>query len=369
MKNYFDKIKGKYNEIFRKINIIKYPKKASSVLIILVPEQNTISGGILSLYSFYNEFLKLKKYHDSEVIISFWSFNNRNNFLKYTRFNNDVIIQDWETILDYFTKIHSLKLFIPEFYVEKFIGEFDEIWTENYKSKFLSIQDLHINILNQNNLLMPKTNVVDNLKKRFTNKITITLAHKQYANVDFFKKYNLPIHYLPAWLNHGKYFINTFKNKKNRILISPDNIKTDGNYYNKENLIRLLKEKLPHYEILVIKKLRYEQYKNLVSESKFMITLGEGLDGYFIEEVLCGGVSFAIYNDIFFTKEYKNVETVFSSFDEMVQKIVEKILYLDNASKYTLLNKQLLEIVEKDYNYDFYRKRIDDFFQGNFDFK
>jgi len=36
MKNYFDKIKGRCNEIFRKINIIKIPKKASSILMILI---------------------------------------------------------------------------------------------------------------------------------------------------------------------------------------------------------------------------------------------------------------------------------------------------------------------------------------------
>lgn len=58
-----------------------------------------------------------------------------------------------------------------------------------------------------------------------------------------------------------------------------------------------------------------------------MITFGEGLDGYFAQTFLMQGVAFAVYNKHFFPEsEDFNTENIFTSYDEMKEKIVESIL-------------------------------------------
>ena len=73
--------------------------------------------------------------------------------------------------------------------------------------------------------------------------------------------------------------------------------------------------------IQVIQNLTYEQYKELISRARWSLTFGEGLDGYFIEPVFSGSVSFAVYNEEFFTQDFKPLSTVYSSYEELLKRI------------------------------------------------
>ena len=84
--------------------------------------------------------------------------------------------------------------------------------------------------------------------------------------------------------------------------------------------------------------MKYDVYKDYASRSKFAITFGEGLDGYYTETVYSGGISFAVYNEIFFTKEFENLHSLYKSFDELLKKIVSDIKYFENEENYNRYN-------------------------------
>ena len=134
-------------------------------------------------------------------------------------------------------------------------------------------------------------------------------------------------------------------------------------------IISIVKNNLPHYKTLVIQNLKYEEYKILISKAKWVITFGEGLDFYFIEPVFSGGVSFALYNEEFFTTDFKNVETIYPSFKVLSNSIINKIKELDNEICYSRLQKQQFDLCAKQYSYKQYQENIKQFYLGNYTFK
>ena len=62
-------------------------------------------------------------------------------------------------------------------------------------------------------------------------------------------------------------------------------------------------------------------FKKVISEAKWALTLGEGLDGYFIEPIFSGAIGFSVYNSRFFTEDFESLETVYSDYDELIKKM------------------------------------------------
>ena len=113
----------------------------------------------------------------------------------------------------------------------------------------------------------------------------------------------------------------------------------------------------------------YENYKKLISESKFMITFGEGLDAYLLETILSGGISFAIYNDVFFSEDFKNLPTIYKSVDDLFANISTDIKFYNNSTRFDQYNKQMKSICEIEYSYEKYQNRVKNFVLENYDFK
>ena len=208
------------------------------------------------------------------------------------------------------------------------------------------------------------------LKNNITENITMTMAHRKYTTIEKRKEYDTPIHHLSAWLNNGSYTKKKFSDKKNIILFSPDEI---NNSYSKEkfykkDLIETLAKDFPHYSLIELKNFSYERYKKLISDAKFMITFGEGLDGYFIENSFCGGVSFAFYNHLFFTENYKNISTIYNSYHDLFNKISEDIKSLDNEQAFEEKNNEILNEVQKEYSFEIFEKKLIRFLKKDFDF-
>jgi len=85
----------------------------------------------------------------------------------------------------------------------------------------------------------------------------------------------------------------------------------------------------------VIKNLSYKEYKRTIGRAKWAVTFGEGLDGYFVETIFSGGISFAVYNDHFFPDEFKQLPTVFESYQEMELALPTMLEQLDDEPIYS----------------------------------
>ena len=159
--------------------------------------------------------------------------------------------------------------------------------------------------------------------------------------------------------------------KENLIIYSPDKIQWIPNetLLTKNEIIKNLESKLPNYLFKEIKDLKYDDYKELASKAKFSITFGEGLDGYFTETVFSGGISFAVYNEYFFSEEFKNLETLFYSFNDLSEKIVNKIKSLDNKAEFDKVHQKIGNIVNKIYSLNHLENDLKEYYTKKYDFE
>lgn len=371
VKKILAKIRFEINKenVLRKRRALLNKIEETSFTLFMVPNQDTINGGILSITSIVMELEKLQNMHKSKLLVLNHKYNPTDHFLKFTQFKNDLYIFDWKSFLDNVDKISSLTLHIPELFLETFIEELRHEWSDNHLKKIRNLNGFSVNILNQNDLLMPSPEVIEWIKSNLTTSVTMTMAHKQYATPANRIKYGVPMHYLSAWLNPEPYRVNTFVDKKKIIMFSPDelsraHIKSE---YTKQDLINKLSAGLPDFEIRTVQNMKYEEYKDLAAISMFTVTLGEGLDGYFLDTVLSGGITFAVYNEEFFTSDYQHLKTVYPSFEKMLENIVDDIKLFQTQSLYDSYSSEQKKVLDIEYSFEKYQKRVLNFIQGIYD--
>lgn len=365
--------------IKNKINASKYKKikenyfrenyqNTNRLIVFFVPAgTNRINGGILSICSIYNIVRDLKYIHNCDVIASYLP-NKKDNDYKYRTFKNEMVIYNFHEIEKNFSNLNYVQIHIPEIMVSSFKDKESKINTfYNFLKK---IKNTELNILNQNDLFMPSIDYINFLKSKFDFS-TITVAHKKYATLEKRKQYGLPLHLLSPWLNPVPYEVRSYNEKENLIIYSPDKIQWIPNEtrLKKEEIIKNLKLKLPNFIFKEIKNLKYDNYKDLASKAKFSITFGEGLDGYFIETVFSGGISFAVYNEYFFSDEFKNLEVLYNSFNELNEKIADKIKSLDNEVEYNKVHQKISKIVNKIYSLDHLENDLKEYYTKKYDFE
>ena len=365
--------------IKNKINASKYKKakehyftenytNTRRLIVFFVPTgSNRISGGILSICSIYRIVKNLKQLHNCDVIASYLP-NRKDDDFKYRTFENEMVIYNFHEIEEKFSNLEYLQIHVPEIMVSVFKDK--EAKLKSFYSFIKKIKITELNILNQNDLFMPSIDYINFLKSKF-NSATITVAHKKYATLEKREQYNLPLHLLSPWLNPVPYKIRSYEEKENLIIYSPDKIQWIPNEttLTKEEIIKNLESKLPNYIFKEIKDLKYDDYKELASKAKFAITFGEGLDGYFTETVFSGGISFAVYNEYFFSEEFKNLETLFRSFNDLNEKIVEKIKSLDNKEEYNKTHLEIGNIVNNLYSLNHLENDLKEYYTKKYDFE
>lgn len=374
--NYLQKIKRRLKFEQSKIEIKKLRETrledfstCENLILLLVPSSDIINGGLLSLNTIFRE-INNGKIINQEILCVSCKYDVEGAFVRFTKFDNEIFVYDFKTVLDKLKNIKSLRLFIADVYLENFLFEFRKKWRVKHRNYFNRIEEKSICILNQNDLLMPKLDVLNMIRQDICDNICMTMAHRQYANFENRLKYDMPIHYLSAWLNPGHYKRKLYHEKQNIIVISPDELCRAGieSDFTKDMLINMLKLALPDYQIVIIDNMLYQDYKLLMAEAKFAISLGEGLDGYFIEEVLSGGISFAVFNEVFFPEEYKKLPTVYENYNTLISKIVADIQFYDNNLYYDEYHIEMLKVVEIDYKFEKFQERVKNMLEKKFDF-
>jgi hypothetical protein len=317
--------------------------------------------------SIYRIVKNLKYIHNCDVIASYLP-NKKDSDYKYRTFENEMVIYNFHEIEKKISNIEFLQIHVPEIMVATFKNK--ETKLKSFYEYIKKIKTIELNILNQNDMFMPDIEYIEFLKSKF-NSATITVAHKKYATLEKKEQYNLPLHLISPWLNPIPYNVRSYEEKENLIIYSPDSIQWIPNEttLTKEEIIKKLKLKLPNYIFKEIKDLKYDNYKELASKAKFAITFGEGLDGYYIETIFSGGISFAVYNELFFTEEFKNLDTLFKSFNDLNNKIIEKIKVLDNKDEYNKKHIEIASIVNKSYSLNHLENDLIEYYTKKYDFK
>ena len=366
IKNYKEK---KVSKFIKKLFTIKNISKTNKLILFFVPaEIHSISGGILSICTIFKEVVLLKNIHNANVVSCFLP-NIHELGYKYSMFKNEIVIFNFNEIIKKFSQIEYLEVHIPDYMLPIFNNSNPNMktfydWTKN-------INDFKINILNQNDLLMPDLIHIQNVRGLCA-KLSMTVAHEKYATLERRNFYQMPLHLFSPWLSPTPYIKKNFNQKENIIVLSPDDLDRVPNEtkLSKLEIIAKLANELPDFKYITIKDMPYDTYKDTIARAKFTMTFGEGLDGYFVESIFSGCISLAVYNEQFFKPNFKNLPTVYSSFDDLFDNMISDIKrYNSDANKYTIYNAELINLVTDIYSYNRLRENIKQYYLGNIDFK
>jgi hypothetical protein len=359
------KYKAEWKKQFRELKVRKQQRKAienidptiEKAIIFFIPGVDyftgieNITGGLMSIVSLAQESSKIVDNPPRVTICS--TFYNEHLIYRLTTFENNVKILRPKLIERRFKEIKNLIVHIPELFVEDFVKyQCDNLWLRN-------INYVHINILNQNIQLMPPIEVINQLKQSFP-KCTITAAHKKYCNEHFWKIFDMPLHLFSTYVSPELYRHRSFNQKEKLILFSPDN-----NNLNIQ-LIHYLSKYLSDYRYQVIQNLTYESYKELISKAMFIVTLGEGLDGYFVETYFSGGVAFARKNLDFFDDKYLELPCLFDDEEDLEKLLLDLIQKYENDDEYNQLNDRVSQLLAEDYSYKSYQNNLRKFYNKDY---
>lgn len=359
--------KNERNKFTREVNIKSiqdrqivtvYPRTTNKLIVFLVPGGDwatgvdKITGGTISIVSQCEQTSTMHEIHESETILC--TANEEHLLLKHSMFDNQTDVYRFEQLNVHFNNLIQIIIHVPEYLLIHFkrtLSRPQLKWLRNIKY-------FHVNVMNQNIQLMPSSIEINQLKQ-IASSISITTAHDKYCTPEFRLKFAVPLHKLSVWISPEQYQFKIWKEKENLIIVSPDN------HPLKDEILGKL-AKIPNLSIQIIKNLKYNQYKALITRAKWALTFGEGLDGYLLEPVFSGAISFAVYNDEFFTPDFKYLSTIFPSIEILNMNINGLLESLDNETGFTLYQARLLTLCSKYYNKEKYRNNIKAFYQQQY---
>lgn len=336
---------------FKKENYSATFDTNKEVIGFLVYDQDCISGGIISIF----KLAELSRSLNPDNLVQIFSGPGNGNVSKYTRFDNDELIVGSSVLFELIVQQQIKILHVPEVLVSWFF--------DRALSLGVDCRNLHVNILNQNTELMPKADFVESLKLKCRS-LTQTTAHEKYSSHEYFEKFNIPLTHVSTYMSPVHYKKTSFSEKENNILISHDP------HYIKDFLFSVLNSSFVGYEKVTIIGMSYAHYLSLTAKSKYMITLGEGMDNYFIETVFFGGIPFTVYNPNFMPAEMADLENVCLIEDDFIDMIDRVIFKCETDAEYReCLWGRNYKILSKIYDYEYHTKKLKNFYANIYDFE
>jgi hypothetical protein len=312
-------------------------------------------GGNISILSIAQETKELFK-SNNDIAVIVCTLPKDNLLLRYINIENDFNIYDFRFVSNNFNKATEIILHIPDCYVNRFFK-----CLSKKEDQFLLKTNTHINILNQNIKLMPDVIEIQKIKLKYS-LTTITTAHQQYSTPYYCDYFGVPLHKLSVWVSPENYHYKLFQEKENLLIYSPDE-KPEKN-----KLIEKLSQ-IEGLQLQMIQGITYTEFKNVISRAKWALTFGEGLDGYLVEPIFSGAIGFAVYNEDFFTNDFKVLQTIYNSYNDLYNNIVKDIQYLDKVEEFENYQKIQFEICSNHYSSKVYKENIRKFYNYEFTFK
>jgi len=317
------------------------------IVVFLLPTEDQISGGIISVISIYRELKKLESDLGINVFLS--THPQALPFRGYTMHNRDVKIYDFKQLIRKFLPNSSILFHVPESHVIQFCKGLRHPILDKLKEDKNLTYDL--NILNQNPDYFPVKEDLIPLLHRFQN-LTQTTAHYAYNKPFKLGEKTITSSFLGTYPGTDNYENVPFERKRNTLLVSHDD------HPQKEAILRSLQRAMPELEIIVVQNMTFEEYTEHQKYCKFGLTFGEGMDAYFLKCILYGGVGFAVNNATFFTDDIRAFPTVFDSFEQLSKNLPSIIQQLNSPEPYTAVVKTTRSVIGKYYNHGCYTKRI-----------
>jgi len=330
--------------------------RTKRLIVFLTPGYELRAGGVMAIASFYRESIALRHIHKARVVLCAVPGDKSDNpFVKYSWFENYNYILDLESVLKRCPQLDYLMLHIPEYSVNRMVA-----WLTSAAPTLLSkIRELHLNILLMNINLIQGKNVAG--LKRF-GKVTCTTAHEAYTNSTTREAMGVPLHRLSVCIGPECYPLSGYQKKEPLLIVSPDR------HPLKDKVLHHIAQAYPGLTIKIIENLSYGDYTNLIRRAKWSLTFGEGLDGYFAEPIFSGGNSFAVYNNRYFTPPFSSLETVYPSWEILMEKIIEDIKRLDEPVSYNRCWRQAYELLCGLYSTERFRENLRMFYRGEYSF-
>lgn len=326
--------------------------RTKRLIVFLTPGLNIPSGGIWSIAAMYRETAAIRHLHQSKVALCV--IPGDPPLLKYTWFENRNYLLDLEELLERCGPLDSLLLHIPEYTVNRLID-----WLSSHAPTLQTIKAIHLNVMVQN-IDMIKSQDVSGLT-RF-GKVTCTTAHEAYTDLATREALGVPLHRLSCCNGPECYSLSGYQDKEPLLIVSHDE------HPLKEKVIREIKKKLPALEIQVIQNLSHEEYLSLVQRAKWSLTFGEGLDAYFADPIFSGGVSFAVFNERFFTPAFAELETVYPSWEVLLERMTTDLQRLDEPAAYERCWRRPYDLLSSLYSMDRFRENLRLFHRGEYTF-
>jgi hypothetical protein len=324
------------------------------LIIFLVPGSEVRSGGVLSICAIYNESKSLAHIHGAKVALCALPPGN-SSLVKYTWFENDDYLLDLPAVLRSCPDLDYLQIHIPEYAVNAVSGWLGVVWSPLLRK----IGSLSFNIMLQNIDLIEGQNIAQ--LSRF-GQVTATTAHEAYSNSATRQTLGVPVHKLSVRFGPELYRRSAYSEKKPVMVVSHDE------HPLKSDVLKEIARAVPTLSIHVVRNMSYEDYKALISSAKWALTFGEGLDGYFAETIFSGGNSFAVFNDRFFTPAFARLETVYPSWEVLLQRLPLDLRRLDEPLAYEASWRPAYELLADLYGTDKFRKNLRLFYLGEYTF-
>ena len=329
-----------------------YSPGTRRLIVFLTIDRDIVNGGILSINSIFNETCKLKHLLNAEVVTC--TVPGGVPLLKYTKFENHNYLFTFSDVLSHFRSCERLLVHIPEFCVEKFVKY---CATDRCLQK-TDIKHFQFNIMLQNIDFVPAQESIEKLKR--LGPVTSTTAHEAYSNLETQERLGCPVHKLSTYVSPEQYLMRAYGEKEDLMIVSHDDHEL------KSTVLDVISKAFPGVRLQVIKNLSYQEFKTVISRAKWAITFGEGLDGYFVEPIFSGCVSFAVYNERFFTEDFRSFRTVYPDYRSLIENICVDMAALDNENSYTQYQKKQYESCAKYYDYKVYLDNVSSFYRKYF---
>ncbi|EKS9916158.1 FkbM family methyltransferase [Burkholderia multivorans] len=262
------------------------------------------------------------------------------------------------------SKAEDVWLFVPEVFAIDFAAKV----TATEREWLLTRRKLTIVIMNQNDDLMPSPTDLQGAFFPLSPNVIVTTAHTRYCTQRSSSRYGVPFKQLTPFL--PPVAVRAQHEKERVIMLSPDPIEGDPHGITREQVVKKLEAALPEFEFVTVRNMSVDQYLDLASRAMFSLTFGEGLDGYFIEPVLGGGVSFAIYNSTFFPERFHGATTLYLGWTELLEQLPAAIRELAASPEaYAACARELHSLVASEYSNERSLGELSGLFDGELDYQ
>ncbi len=328
--------------------------RAKKLIIFLVPGEEFISGGILSIFNLYRFSCEMEAIHGARVVMCFYPCE-AGTTSRYVMFHNDVTIYPLEMVIATCRNASEVLVHLPEYAAERIVNRIG--WKDLRRLR--GQRNVRFNVLNQNVLLMPPVEFIAKVREMIPD-LTCTAAFPRFVTPEQRSYWNVPLHLLPAWIRPDEGYTTPYETKRDLMIVSPDSNPQ------REAVLNFLGKTFPHIQIRVIRGLHFQEYLRLEQVAKWSLTFGEGLDGYFGGVILRGGVGFAVFNDTFFTEEYRGLQTVYPDYPTLLRRIADDIRSLDNEQSMTAYSGKVRSLFAETWGPDKTRIALAAFYRSEY---